>query len=133
MKLEQVGLILLVLALGFLWGRWSAPERASVFRVQQGPDDPRELLPVPGTGQGQQPGQGLVPQNGECPLYFYQDGQFFQMMPGQGFPGQNGSPELIPLQPVPGFPGGPMPIDPGSGPAAGLKEELAETVIKIRN
>ena len=130
MKLKYLGFAIGMVTLGFLGGRFSATvsEPPNLFYVQQTPDDPRELLPVPGPGQGQQPGQGMVPQNGECPLYFYQDGQFFQMMPGQGFPGQNGSPELIPLQPLPGFPS-PLPIDPGSGPVADLnnfKQELLE-------
>lgn len=82
---------------------------------QQAPDDPRELIPLPGPGQqpGQQPGPG---QTGECPLFLYQDGQLFRFdapggQPG-GQPGQGGgSPELFPLQPVPP-PGQPLPVPP---------------------
>jgi hypothetical protein len=71
---------------------------------ERDPSDPRELIPMPGPGQ--QEGQGGQPQ--ECGIYLYQDGQLYQLQPGQQLPGQGeGSPELIPLNPVPGGPGGP--------------------------
>lgn len=74
---------------------------------QRDPNDPRELIPMPGPGGNQpQDGQGGQPQ--ECGIYLYQDGQLYQLQPGQQLPGQGGgSPELIPLNPVPGGPGGP--------------------------
>jgi hypothetical protein len=72
---------------------------------ERDPNDPRELIPMPGPGSEPQPGQGGQPQ--ECGIYLYQDGQLYQLPPGQ-LPGQGGgSPELIPLNPVPGGPGGP--------------------------
>jgi hypothetical protein len=85
-------------------------------QAQLAPDDPRELLPLPGPGR--QPGQQPVPgegQTGECPLFLYQDGQLFRFdAPGgqpNGQPGPGGSPELFPLQPVPP-PGQPFPSPP---------------------
>ncbi len=71
---------------------------------ERDPNDPRELIPMPGPGQ--QEGEGGQPQ--ECGIYLYQDGQLYQLQPGQQLPGQGGgSPELIPLNPMPGGPGGP--------------------------
>ncbi len=71
---------------------------------ERDPNDPRELIPMPGPGGTEPPGGG-EPQ--ECGIYLYQDGQLYQLEPGQ-LPGQGeGSPELIPLNPVPGGPGGP--------------------------
>lgn len=84
---------------------------------EQDPNDPRELIPMPGPGGGNepQPGQGGQPQ--ECGIYLYQDGQLYQLQPGQQLPGQGeGSPELIPLNPVPGGPGGPGPAAPPPPP-----------------
>jgi hypothetical protein len=72
---------------------------------ERDPNDPRELIPVPGPGGSEPPPGGGPPQ--ECGIYLYQDGQLYQLQPGQ-IPGQgDGSPELIPLNPVPGGPGGP--------------------------
>lgn len=73
---------------------------------ERDPNDPRELIPMPGPGGNEpQPGQGGQPQ--ECGIYLYQDGQLYQLQPGEQLPGQGeGSPELIPLNPVPGGPGG---------------------------
>lgn len=76
------------------------------------PDDPRELIPLPGPGQQPVPGEG---QAGECPLFLFQDGQLFRFdnpggVPG-GQPGGGGSPELFPLQPAP-QPGQPLPAPP---------------------
>jgi hypothetical protein len=78
---------------------------------ERDPNDPRELIPLPGPGGGTEPppGQGGAPQ--ECGVYLYQDGQYYQLQPGQ-LPGGEGSPELIPLNPAPGGPGG------NPGPAA---------------
>ena len=106
-------LCILFLGIGFHFGRFSAPQVHNQFvstqhlpKLQLVQDsDPRELQPLPGPGQG----FGLPQGSEECPLYFFQDGQFFQMQPGQGFPGQEGSPELFPLQPLPGAPGQPTP------------------------
>jgi hypothetical protein len=84
---------------------------------ERDPNDPRELIPMPGPGGGNQPqpGQGGQPQ--ECGIYLYQDGQLYQLQPGQQLPGQgDGSPELIPLNPVPGGPGGPSPAAPPPPP-----------------
>jgi len=87
------------------------------YLVQLQPSDPRELLPLP--GQGEDGGQGAAP--GECPVYLYQDGQLFQLPPGQPLPGQptpgGGSPELIPLDPAPGSPlPWPSPLPPSLDP-----------------
>ena len=101
---------------------WSPP---AVSLVQfsdrsQGNDDPRELIPLPGQGPFEQPQSGPGEQPGECPLYFYQDGQLFQMRPGG--PGQDGplgggNPELFPLDPVPpGFSTPPAPQPPPAPP-----------------
>ncbi len=60
------------------------------------PTDPRELIPLPGPDSG----QGMLPGEGECPLLFYQDGQFYRLDPPGG--GMEGSPELFPLEPLPG-------------------------------
>ncbi|MGL4609493.1 MAG: hypothetical protein ACRCYY_07375 [Trueperaceae bacterium] len=69
--------------------------------AERDPNDPRELLPVPSPGNGE---GGGPPE--ECGIYLYQDGQYYQLQPGQ-LPGGEGSPELIPLNPVPGGPGNP--------------------------
>lgn len=82
---------------------------------ERDPNDPRELIPMPGPGNEPQPGQGGQPQ--ECGIYLYQDGQLYQLQPGQQLPGQGeGSPELIPLNPVPGGPGSPGPAAPPPPP-----------------
>ncbi|HEX7005035.1 MAG TPA: hypothetical protein VF168_12690 [Trueperaceae bacterium] len=85
------------------------------------PDDPRELIPLP--GQGLPGGQGQSPQQAECPLYFYQEGQLFRMRPGAGRPngpmGQ-GNPELFPLEPVP------PPSSPSPAPAPPRPPEQQE-------
>ncbi len=101
-----------------------SPNNLPIWRIsplvqdtpQRDPNDPRELIPMPGPGGAQpQPGQGGQPQ--ECGIYLYQDGQLYQLQPGQ-LPGQGGgSPELIPLDPVPGGPGGPsIPATPPPPP-----------------
>lgn len=103
--LKTIGLVAL-LGTAFLAGRFSGTNQNSsnaqaqtpqleLFLVQD--NDPRELQPFPGPGDN----FGLPQGSEECPLYFFQDGQLFQMEPGEGLPGQNGSPELFPLQPVP--------------------------------
>jgi hypothetical protein len=91
-----------------------SPDNLPIWRIsplvqddapERDPNDPRELIPMPGPGQQQGEG-GQQPQ--ECGIYLYQDGQLYQLQPGQQLPGQgDGSPELIPLNPVPGGPGGP--------------------------
>ncbi len=106
-----------LVSMGFFAGRLSSPHLSEDSRpphileampllIQD--NDPRELQPLPGPGQG----FGLPQGSEECPLYFFDDGQFFQMQPGQGFPGQEGSPELFPLQPLPGTPGNPRQPSP---------------------
>jgi hypothetical protein len=116
---------LFLLGAAFLAGRFSAPSSigapsinvmslpqtaVSGYLVQDSrqPLDPRELLPLPdrlpGSGGPQTPSG-----DGECPLYFFHDGQFFQLEPGApGQPGQPGRfgdiPELFPLEPLPGAP-----------------------------
>jgi hypothetical protein len=84
-----------------------------LIQAQRAPDDPRELIPLPGPGQQPAPGEG---EAGECPLFLYQDGQLFRFdAPGgqpNGQPGQGGSPELFPLQP----PGQPFPLPPQEEP-----------------
>ncbi len=103
--LKTLALLALV-TIAFLAGRFSSTNEIDVtsqentaklelFLVQD--NDPRELQPFPGPGDN----FGLPQGSEECPLYFFQDGQLFQMQPGEGLPGQNGSPELFPLQPVP--------------------------------
>jgi hypothetical protein len=96
--------------LGFVAGKLSTPIDVEVFRpipatmhesdrtLIQGFNemDPRELIPLPGPGSG----QGMQPSEGECPLLFYQDGQFYRLDPPGG--GMDGSPELFPLEPLPG-------------------------------
>lgn len=85
---------------------------------ERDPNDPRELIPMPGPGNEPQDGQGGQPQ--ECGIYLYQDGQLYQLQPGQQLPGQGGgSPELIPLDPVPGGPGGPR--TPSAPPPPGIE------------
>lgn len=148
----MVGLTLGSLLVGFVAGQWSSPRagsghsplarllpvQAQTLPGQQAPNDPRELIPlVPGPGEGPGPGQqsgegqqpGQAPGPGECPVLLYKDGQFYQIQPGPGQPGQpnpgggengNGTPggdnELIPLQPyngpspVPGLPVNPEPL-----------------------
>jgi hypothetical protein len=91
-----------------------SPENLPIWRIsplvqdntpERDPNDPRELIPLPGPGGTEPPPGGGQPQ--ECGIYLYQDGQLYQLQPGQ-LPGQGGgSPELIPLNPVPGGPGGP--------------------------
>jgi hypothetical protein len=113
-RLQVFWLVLGALALAsfsFLAGRQSTAQTLLLTRANQDmasylvQNDPREMIPLPGPGQGfgLQPGQG----EGECPILLYQDGQLFQFMPGQpgipGMPGQ-GNQELIPLQPLPGSP-----------------------------
>jgi hypothetical protein len=105
-------LLAMVFVTGLVLGRrsqptlvMSGPYLINPFLIQGDP----ELLPLP--GQGQQPGQqpGEVPQ--DCVLLF-QDGQLYRMQPGQGggMPGfGDGSPELLPLEPVPNIPGMPIP------------------------
>jgi hypothetical protein len=94
-------------------GHTAAP--ALLIQAQPAPDDPRELIPLPGPGQQPPPGEG---EAGECPLFLYQDGQLFRFdAPGgqpNGEPGQGGSPELFPLQPAP--PGQPRPAPPQEEP-----------------
>ncbi len=103
--LKTLGVLALV-GIAFFAGRFSntnqidsnaqaQTEKLELFLVQD--NDPRELQPFPGPGDN----FGLPQGSEECPLYFFQDGQLFQMEPGEGLPGQNGSPELFPLQPVP--------------------------------
>lgn len=103
--LKALGLVTL-LAVTFFLGRFSVTTQSGfnaqavipeieLFLVQN--NDPRELQPFPGPGDN----FGLPQGSEECPLYFFQDGQLFQMQPGEGLPGQSGSPELFPLQPVP--------------------------------
>lgn len=98
----------------------SGPGTVTPVPIQASPGDPRELIPLPGPGgPGQptpQPGlPGQAPEGGTCPLYFFQDGQFYQLQPGgpggPGGPGPfGGSPELFPLEPVPADPRGtPLP------------------------
>jgi hypothetical protein len=126
---------LFLLGASFLAGRYSAPSGnadSSIdiadlpqtpfpgYLVQDSrqPLDPRELLPLPdrlpGSGGPQAPSG-----DGECPLYFFHDGQFYQLEPGA--PGQQaergrgrfgGIPELFPLEPLPGAPAPP----PGQPP-----------------
>ena len=109
---------LLLLSAGFYLGRSSVPQVSTVSvesfaQIQLIQDnDPRELQPFPGPGQG----FGLPQGSEECPLYFFQDGQLFQMDPEQGLPGQEGSPELFPLQPLPGAPGQPTAPPPPALP-----------------
>jgi hypothetical protein len=105
-----LALVPLSFATGFWLGRGSNhPVQAQASYILLNPfyiqADP-ELLPLP--GQDELPGMGQIPE--ECVLLF-QDGQLYRMMPGQdGFPGQgNGSPELLPLEPVPNVPGLPIP------------------------
>ena len=87
------------------------------------PGDPRELIPLPGPGTqpgfgpGTQPGEGAQPA--QCPVYLYQDGRFYQLLPGRegltpapGQPGGEGSPELFPLEPVPSIPSPRTPPNP---------------------
>jgi hypothetical protein len=102
--------LLLTFGLGLWVGRTSGNLRQTSFSyVLPNPfyiqGDP-ELLPLPGPGE--MPGMGQIPE--ECVLLF-QDGQLYRMQPGQGgLPGQgNGSPELLPLEPVPNVPGLPIP------------------------
>lgn len=118
---------------GFAAGRLSAPpaldatppRAAALIQIQDGsdPTDPRELIPFPGTVPGQGPGQGVQPGDGQCPLYLYQDGELYRFdlpgTPGGIFPGGDGSPELIPIQPAPRIPLPPGPLEPrppGFGP-----------------
>lgn len=122
MALKYLGFaacVVFLVAGGFLAGRLSAPDFQSnpeslsasfehLLLVQN--NDPRELQPLPGPGQG----FGLPQGSEECPLLFFEDGQFFQMQPGQ--PGQQGSPELFPLQPLPGAPGTPRQPAPRPAP-----------------
>lgn len=104
------------------------PRSTPDFGLPQPPNprsapDPREMIPLqPGPGQqrpGNQPGEGQG--NDQCPVFIYQDGQLYMLPrpgqqpgsgpgPGPGLPG-DGSPELIPLQPLPGMP---MPGNPTS-------------------
>jgi hypothetical protein len=104
-------LVLLTFAFGFWVGRDSGTPVQARFTYLPNPfyiqGDP-ELQPFPGPGELPLPGMGQIPE--ECVLLF-QDGQLYRMMPGEeGFPGQgNGSPELLPLEPVPNVPGLPIP------------------------
>ena len=113
--LRRQGLWLLaglgLLCLGFFAGRLSTSSASSLHHIQAQPNDPRELLPLPGLpndGQGGQP----MPGEGECPIYLYQDGELYQFQPGTPLPGQNGSPELFPLEPAPRFPIPPQQVPP---------------------
>jgi hypothetical protein len=132
--LPLLGLILVAGA--FYAGRVTAPARTGLVSEAMGPrtgafepwagahlvqdqgSDPRELIPLPGTepepGPGQQP---PPPGAGECPLFFFEDGQFYRLQPdGSGPPGPFGrSPELFPLEPVPPAP---APSRPPSRPPA---------------
>jgi hypothetical protein len=112
---KTLGFIILVTVIfgaGVLVGRLDSPNTGTLRPIFLNPyliqGDP-ELLPLPGPGQqpSQQPG-GEVPQ--DCVLLF-QDGQLYRMQPGQGgMPGfGDGSPELLPLEPVPNIPGLPIP------------------------
>ena len=101
---------LLIFVAGVWVGKGSEPTMQANFSyVLPNPfyiqGDP-ELLPLPGPGD--QPGMGMVPD--EC-VYLFEDGQLYRMLPGQGgLPGQgDGSPELLPLEPVPNVPGFPIP------------------------
>lgn len=106
-----------LLAAGFFVGRSSAPvalplapqtvaqsyaESHSISAlVQSTPNDPRELIPLPG-----RPGEGQ-PGGEECPIYLFQDGELFELPPGSqpgGTEPGGGSPELFPLRPRPGTP-----------------------------
>lgn len=138
MKALFLGLVLAALGVGFALGRAGMPsgngaQAAPVATFQRVQADPRELLPLapgpgdgPGQQQGQQSGQGQPPQQGGCTVLMMQDGQLYQLQPGQQ-PGQrpgsgdgpgNGTPggdELIPLQPFNGpspIPGWPVPGGP---------------------
>jgi hypothetical protein len=121
--LGGVGLALL----GFTAGRLSATPTAAaevawahgsgvaLVQTLETPPDPRELIPLPGPGLG----PGMEPGEDECPIYLYQDGQLYRLMPGQPdgqLPGPPGSPELFPLEPVPGFPS-PPPTRPEPRPS----------------
>jgi hypothetical protein len=89
-------------------------------QTPQAAPDPREMIPLqPGPGQqpGNQPGQ--QGNSDQCPVFIYQDGKLYALPrpgqqpgqgqgPGPGIPG-DGSPELIPMQPLPGTP---IPGDP---------------------
>ncbi|WP_245575093.1 hypothetical protein [Meiothermus rufus] len=130
---------LVALGVGFGLGRLSLPP-GGMLQAGSGPTlhpvqfdpqqplppapDPRELIPLqPGPGQPQ-PGQG---QGEECPILIYQDGQLFRFdRPGQPLPGPGGplpgpgmpegSPELIPLDPLNPAPPLPTPAPPQTGP-----------------
>ncbi len=112
------------------------------------PDDPRELIPLPGPGaQPGQPGEGAQP--GECPVYLYQDGQLYELrpgeegmpLPGQGQPGglrpgRDGSPELFPLEPpAPRTPprAPPRPSNPEPDNFPGLEVSLPSGMLKVAN
>ena len=136
MKFLVAGLVLGALGsglgAGFVLGRAGAPAAVAVpgatpLRVQA--NDPRELVPLgpgPGDGPGQQPGQPQPGQGqpqqgqGQCTVLMMQDGQLYQLQPGQRGPGDGrgdpaGGDELIPLQPyngpspIPGLPALPVP------------------------
>ncbi len=69
-------------------------------------EDSRELIPLPGPGVG----PDMQPGEEECPVYLYQDGQLYRLMPGQPdgqAPGRGGSRELFPLEPLPRTPPSP--------------------------
>jgi hypothetical protein len=91
---------------GITAGVDTAPLLSDHGLVQGGPVDPRELIPLPGPGDGQ--GQA-IPE--EC-LPLFGEGEL--PLPGPGDFGPGGGPqELIPLEPVPRRgPGGPSPAPP---------------------
>lgn len=131
-----LGLLISGAALGFVAGRGNAPHAAAPLALlvqQQGPDDPRELVPLTpqggqdsGQGQGQSPGQGQQPQPGNCTVLQFKNGQFYRMQPQPGQPGSGGGGqgqgagdnELYPVQPLTpdntpgGLPGLPSTSDP---------------------
>lgn len=85
-------------------------------QTPQAAPDPREMIPLQ---PGQQPGQQQSNSN-QCPVFIYQDGKLYALpRPGQqpsqgqgpGIPG-DGSPELIPMRPLPGIPAPGDPANP---------------------
>lgn len=97
------------------------PPGLALVQDSRRPADPRELIPLPLPGQPDEQGQQVPGQQGqtECPLYFFEDGQFFQLRPGEpGSPGPfgQGTPELFPLDPLPGAPAPDRPVTPQPEP-----------------
>ena len=136
LRVRSEGLVVALVLISFIGGRLSVISEKNqpstvttsvakfsnpsnlIVQNSQPSDDPRELIPIPGPGTqpgfgpGAQPGDGTQP--GECPMLLYQDGQLYQLLPGQGgllpVPGQPGGglpgegPELFPLEPAPRLP-----------------------------